>query len=188
MKTRNVLCLLSLLALAAGGCVYQRPDVVSSPRPAWMNRKPADTAEKFFYVGEGTGESIVNLQGARAAALKDVCRQVADALAPVAVEQAIEIADQKGVAHGSAAQEETHYAQMVRTQVDQAATSLQQEGFYWERWAHKKGTFEARIHDYRYYMLASMPREMETKLTTELAHKIADDMAARAQKPATAAP
>ncbi len=188
MKTRKVLCLLSLLALVAGGCVYQRPDVVSSARPAWMDRKPADTAEKLFYVGEGRGESIVDLEGARAEALKDVCRQMADVLAPVAVQQAIEIAGQQGVAHGPAAEEAAHYAQTVRDQVDQTATSLQQEGFYWERWAYKKSTFEPCCYDYRYYILASMPRDLETKLTTELAHKIADDMAARTQKPAEPAP
>ncbi len=181
MKTRELLCLLPLLALVAGGCAYQKPDVRSSETPDWVLQKPADTPDQIFYVGLGCGESIVDSQGARATAMKDVCRQVARSLTPVVVEQAIAIADQKGLPHGSQDAEGARYEDQVREQVDQAAPGIQQEGFYWERWAYKQGAFNPCTYDYRYYILASMSREMAAKLTTELVHRIANDMEVRAE-------
>jgi hypothetical protein len=188
MRSRELLCGLLLWALAAGGCAYQRAIIVSSAEPDWVLQKPADTTQKLFYVGEGHGANIVDTARARGNALADVCRQIADSLGPVAVQQAIATADQKGIAHQRPDQELVVYAQQIRRHVDQAASALQQEAFYWEKWASKAGIFDAPTYDYRYYILASMPIELSDKLTTELAHQIADDIESRGRPQAQAAP
>jgi hypothetical protein len=188
MGTRGFLCVLLLWALAASGCAYQRAIVTSSDMPDWMVQKPADTPDRFFYVGEGRGTNIVDTRQARASAMQDVRDQIVASLAPVAVEQAIAIADQAGAPHDTPDAERARCAREIQDHIEQALPAVQQDASYWEKWASKSDLLSAPTYEYRYFVLASMSKEMRDKLTTELVHQIADAIEARAKPPVPEAP
>jgi hypothetical protein len=179
MRTKGLICALLLLAVATVGCAYERKVATSSAEPPWVLVKPANTDERVMYVGEGLGDNILDTREARSRAMQNVRTQIAESLETIVVEQAVEIVEQKGAAHLGQDKERATYSRQVEQKVDQALAGVEQQGFYWEKWKIKEGFFSGSYSQYKYFVLAGMPRELYDKLLTELSHQIADSIEAR---------
>ena len=188
MGSKGLLCVLLVLAVAAGGCAYEKMIAVSSDTPPWVLQRPASTDEGIPYVGQGLGDNIVDTREARSRAMQDVRNQIAESLRMRVVDQAIEIVEQKDVAHLARDQERALHSGQVEQHVNEAMSGVQQDAFYWEKWMIKDGFFSPAYSRYKYYILAGMPKELQDKLMTELSHKIADDIEARGQQAPPEAP
>jgi len=181
MKRKVACCASLLLAVALVGCAYERKVATSTAEPPWVTVTPKNTDTRLFFVGEGLGDNILDTREARNRAMQDVRNQIAESLESIVVQQAVEIVEQKGAAQLGQDKVRGTYSRQVEQTVEQALSGVQQEGFYWERWKIKKGLFSPSYSKYKYYVLASMPRELYDKLMTELAHQIADSIEARAR-------
>jgi len=179
MRSKYALCVVLLWAMAMIGCAYERKTATSSAEPPWVLTTPSSTATRIVYVGEGLGDNILDTREARNRAMQDVRTQIAESLESVVVEQAIEIVEQKGAAHLGQDKDRATYSRQVEQKVDQALSGVQQDAFYWEKWKIKDGFFSGSYAKYKYFVLASMPRELYDKLMTELSHQIADSIEAR---------
>lgn len=187
MSRRGLACMLLVWAVAASGCAYEKRVSVSSAEPEWMSGAPS-SADRFIFVGKGLGDNIVDTRQAKDRAMQDVRDKVAKSLTARAVALAIEIVEQKGVAHKSADEERAAYARLVQQQVNQTMTGMPEEASYWEKWMIKADLFTPGFSRFEYYVEITMPKEQYGKLAADLADQIASDIEARAQQPSPAAP
>lgn len=176
MRRARTLCMLLALAAAMVGCAGERKLAVSRRTPQWVRHTPPDTEEALIFVGTAIGDNILDERAARNRAMEDVRTQIADSIETRVLSQAREIVEQEGAAHRGKDVDSGTYSRMVEQKVGEIIPGVRQEDFYWEKWKIDPGILRREYRKYKYYVKAAIPRELYSKLQTELTHQIADEM------------
>ncbi len=180
MRARVALYGLLALVLGLSGCAYEKRIATSTPMPPWAMQTPSDTEDRVVFVGTALGDNILDESNARARAMEDVREQIARSLETSVVTEATRIVEEKGAAHLGKDYDRASYSRMIEQKAQQALAGVRQDAFYWEKWKIKTGAFSGAYTKYKYYVRASMPRELYQKIMTELTHEIADQMQSEA--------
>lgn len=163
MRFRSLLTMrgaVVLCCLMCASCATER--IVDRPgaRPVWVRSVPDSTEERVLVVGQALGRNVLDEPVMRERAMADAREQLARRLQTRLQSRSEEVVERwsTGVP-GSGEKAREEYYREVRTRARERLHGVTLRETYWEKWRVDPGLFRRSFTRYKYYCLASYPRE-----------------------------
>lgn len=172
MRHTLLIALCGVCALLAS-CASERLRGQSGARPGWVRSVPGQTeealpapeerpaAQDFVYaVGQALGDNVLDEASMRQRAMADARGQLAARLETRLESAAREVVHRRRSGPpGSGEVADDEYYRELRTSARERLRGVRQQDTYWEKWQVDPGLFRRSFTRYKYYVLASYPRE-----------------------------
>jgi len=175
---RLALCVVA--CMAAASCASEKLLERSGPTPAWALDSPAAEEDRLLFTGQAIGANVLDEANMRSRAMADARLQIAERIATTVAADTRELLVQSGSPTlGQERTEEATYAREVRTAAAERLVGVSQEARYWEKWLMYPGFLRGAYIRYKYYVLASYPREEYERAVARYARLVSDREQAR---------